>query len=75
MPETLRQRVERTYRYEMTSHPVARLLAYPEGIEQVRPLSAEDQLQLAWKMAEALRIALFDLAEQLDVLLGGQVEP
>lgn len=75
MPETLRQRAERVYRYEMTAHTKARLMADPATARTVGRLSPEDRMQIAWKMAEATRIALFDLAEQIDVLRGGQIKP
>jgi hypothetical protein len=75
MPETLRQRAERIYRFEVTSHPTAALLAQPELIEEMPDVTLEEQVDIALFMGMALRNALFDLAEQLDTLLGTHAEP
>jgi hypothetical protein len=74
MPETLRQRAERIYRFEVMSHPLAVDLAQPDVAATLPTLTQAEWLALTSQMAQALRVALFDLAEQLDALLGGQVE-
>lgn len=73
--ETLRERVERIYRYEVMSHPLAVDLAQPEIAASIPKLSQAEWLALTSHMAQALREALFDLADQLDSLLGGQIKP
>jgi hypothetical protein len=75
MPETLRQRAERIYRYEVMSHPLAVDLAQPDIAATLPTLTQDEWLSLTSHMAQATRIALFDLAEQLDALLGGKVKP
>jgi hypothetical protein len=73
--ETLRDRVERIDRYEVMSHPLAMDLAQPEVAATIPNLTHEEWLALTSQMAQALRVALFDLAEQIDALLGGQIKP
>lgn len=79
MSETLRKRVERTYRYTMTGSPTARELVFSDVIDQQRAavaaLTFEERVEIAWQMGISLRVALFDLAEQVDLLLGGQIKP
>jgi hypothetical protein len=73
--ETLRARVERIYRFEVMQNPLALDLAQPEIAATYPTLTIEETASLALYMAGALRTALFDLAEQLDALLDGQVKP
>lgn len=72
--ETLRHRAERVYRYECMAHPLALELAKPD-VSHLPNLTRAELAELVAQMAKALRVTLFDLAEQLDVLLDGQVKP
>jgi hypothetical protein len=50
-------------------------LALPDAVSKVPRITPAEQLRLTTKMCVALRVALFDLAEQLDTLLDGQIKP
>jgi hypothetical protein len=76
MPEeTLRQRVERIYRFEVMEDPTAMRLAGPEPPDSQPDLTETERVMVTAYMAKALRVALFDLAEQLDTLLGRHLKP
>ena len=71
--ETLRARAERIRLYELTDNPHLLALAKGETLAGVT-LTAEDTLWLSLASTKAVWVALLDLAEQLDSLLGGQIK-
>ncbi len=73
--ETLRQRVERIYRFEVMANPLAVDLAQPDVVATLPNLTQAEWVNLISHMSQAVRAALFDLAEQLDALLSGQIKP
>jgi hypothetical protein len=75
MSETLRERAERIYRFEVMEWPMAVELAKPEARENPPRLTQDEWLTMTSHMAQALRVVVFDLAEQIDILLGGQIKP
>jgi len=73
-PESLRARAERTVRFHLMDDPVA--LSLFEGRDLVGvTVPPEDAYKLLVTYTNAVRIALLDLAEQLDTLLQRHSEP
>jgi hypothetical protein len=72
--ESFKARAERIRLFELTADPNARALV--EGKDMVgTSLSSRETFLLTVTVTNAVWIALLDLAEQLDSLLGGQIKP
>jgi len=72
-PESLRARAERTVRFHLTDDPV--LLALFEGRDLVGvTVPPQDVYKMLVTYTNAVRLALLDLAEQLDTLVERDIE-